>query len=1035
MFNPHTATDKDSNDQPSQVLQTVIIEPDTKLVCPTNSQPISYFQNISLEEDEINTANTEKKYKKRLLIGEADLSFTYALLKKHEYTHPNLHKFLTVTCYESEADLEKRYKNFAKHRDYLKSLNVRLLFNVDAQKLHIDDRLRHEKFERIHFNFPHDGNENYDEGTLKQILANFFKSAVLLQEIGDEIKMALPCPPDNYKRNDPELTPNAFYKGKLYDLYTNTRFAGYQLAEPKYFGEKRYTLYGHVKTKVDESATVAEHYPKEYIFEKTDLSPEEIHQQEMLRNPQPILDDKLNTYLLPEPEAKEESSDYIIDELVKIREEILQDKYTVEKKLSRLKSLITKHLNYISSIELTLTDNQQEHIYSQIDPLGWKKHITNCYYNCQNVRYYNNKITKFPECADKYIDMLIYIIEKCYANNLAVTHTALNSLFYLNNNLSENIINKLSLLALRQDVYWDIKASLLRILMTQRQIAKYRENYIIPTLLKNIFYDGRLSWLTCSFLGWFDLKEFIIDPKLKTHFDNITDYRLIYRLLKSSNCIFLMEKTDLLPNRHYRMIIKYIHFKNVTLHQCETQTPEIDEEIREMELAISVPIIASPHYKLNRITHQFELESVALIDAMFLPGTSIKRTGNNKEEICLSLQGRHQTKSYKAIAYNYLHGLNGCKQNHNKALQFYLVAANFGSIKALFEIIKLYSQGHGDYVGISPDQLIVYCKNMIQLSTLSNMDKSIIHCCWGLMHLLQNDIKQSELHLDTSITFNKLNSFASLYNLFLKLLATTPKDAKEILSKIEETSDTIKYVKNVLLALLNRDKDQTNSNLRKLNNSLQTRPYSNKFIMHIFCGLYFYKRGHTKLSQTFYNRANEIHPKNMLIPYLLKLMISPGKELNQETIKYNIKHNYNLMFTQFSCYAEFEQKRTKLQLKSKKFKGYICYIHKNKDEFDVIFMDECISKTIHDQHIRNLTAQLINKFTLLDSTKMYKVMQEIYDSLYNHIDHFCAYENPSYLYEEIFNMVRTKDEPDEQEKEQEQAELVHNTLINSSPRI
>lgn len=141
------------------------------------------------------------------------------------------------------------------------------------------------------------------------------------------------------------------------------------------------------------------------------------------------------------------------------------------------------------------------------------------------------------------------------------------------------------------------------------------------------------------------------------------------------------------------------------------------------------------------------------------------------------------------------------------------------------------------------------------------------------------------------------------------------------------------------------------------------------------------------------------------------------------------------MFTQFSCYAEFEQKRTKLQLKSKKFKGYICYIYKNKDEFDVIFMDECISKTIHDQHIRNLTAQLINEFTLLDSTKMYKVMQEIYDSLYNHIDHFCAYENPSYLYEEIFNMLRTKDEPDEQEKEQEQAELVHNTLINPSPRI
>ncbi len=242
-----------------------------------------------------------RRFKPRLLLGEADFSFAAALLKKHEDIRPSLGRVIVATELESSGELYKTYKKFYGNMQYLHNNRATMFFNFDARRIHDDPRLTLSRYPRIHFNCPYHKNPKIEPGSekiLQNIVADFFKSASLKQELGDRIHMALPKDRDPGKRQ--------FREAYLYGIFEASARAGYRLIKKRKFSAQRYPGYEHRKTGADVSVDVTED-SREYVFEKTALSYEQIKAEKP-----PIRKYVKGTFYnaLPEHDTDNDSSSY-----------------------------------------------------------------------------------------------------------------------------------------------------------------------------------------------------------------------------------------------------------------------------------------------------------------------------------------------------------------------------------------------------------------------------------------------------------------------------------------------------------------------------------------------------------------------------------------------------------------------------------------------------------------------------------------------------------------------------------------------------
>lgn len=199
-----------------------------------------------------NKERTVNGYKKRLFIGEGNFSFVEAILNKHTKLK-DLGSAFTATEYLTENNLSRVHgQSFCTRLDFLRSKNVTIKFNIDAEKLHKLFEKQH--FPHIHFNCPFGSATHYVE--LSDMLYGFFTSCSSLQNVGDKVHMA--------------LVKEGTYWEK-YNVGEVAAYAGYVCNKRRVFNADRYPGYQHCRTGKSQGAQAAEGKTDEYIFEKTAL--------------------------------------------------------------------------------------------------------------------------------------------------------------------------------------------------------------------------------------------------------------------------------------------------------------------------------------------------------------------------------------------------------------------------------------------------------------------------------------------------------------------------------------------------------------------------------------------------------------------------------------------------------------------------------------------------------------------------------------------------------------------------------------------
>nr|NGX52663.1 hypothetical protein [Candidatus Anoxychlamydiales bacterium] len=122
-----------------------------------------------------------KSYKKRLIVGDGNFSYTEDLINQHKDTHPDLAKSITPTeitdWYLSDADTKKRVQKLMEE-------GVKFLFDVDATTIH--EKFKSKRFHRIHWNCPFGSS-----GPIPEKIEKFYKSASDLQKPFDRVHMTL----------------------------------------------------------------------------------------------------------------------------------------------------------------------------------------------------------------------------------------------------------------------------------------------------------------------------------------------------------------------------------------------------------------------------------------------------------------------------------------------------------------------------------------------------------------------------------------------------------------------------------------------------------------------------------------------------------------------------------------------------------------------------------------------------------------------------------------------------------------------------
>ena len=318
------------------------------------------------------------------------------------------------------------------------------MFSIDASALKEHSELSQIKFDCIHFNFPHDGNE-YKAGTLKVMLKKVFNGAKLLQQTFSRVYMGLPRPPNDFYKKD--YASNYYYKVLLYDIYSATRCNNYRLVSKHEFGPSRYPAYKHVQTHRSKSATVAERFPREYVFEKTLLSASEILCLDQVRDPSPIK--YLGKYIIPELVTDDDTTDYDAEEdkplkLFKILDVSQANSY-IKALNAKLKKFLKPQYNFLppskkienfkielASVEAFIRgDSVKFFLHTSRITLG-KVLLHLWYYRAQNYCSERAAVDKVKEdTLYQYFNLLKNIIQQCSGGLDCLSVSALEAVFYL----------------------------------------------------------------------------------------------------------------------------------------------------------------------------------------------------------------------------------------------------------------------------------------------------------------------------------------------------------------------------------------------------------------------------------------------------------------------------------------------------------------------------------------------------------------------------------------------------------------------------
>ncbi len=228
-------------------------------------------------------------HKRRLLIGEGNFSFAWALIHKHDrkFGH-SLGQSLAgsiiatdlnteIYCFDCSLSTLFADMNFSmmgcdqmslqnhcteclitSHRiDKIREKGAIVSLGIDGKKLHEIEEFR--GIERIHWNCPHDRSD-FRNQTLPPIIADFFKSCAKVQDSGSRVHITLVQPIEHFD----------FYQGYIYDIVKAASLAGYVLLKKRLFNEDRYPGYEHVITGTNRPAPVTRKGMREFVFKKTD---------------------------------------------------------------------------------------------------------------------------------------------------------------------------------------------------------------------------------------------------------------------------------------------------------------------------------------------------------------------------------------------------------------------------------------------------------------------------------------------------------------------------------------------------------------------------------------------------------------------------------------------------------------------------------------------------------------------------------------------------------------------------------------------
>jgi len=159
-------------------------------------------------------------------------------------------KWKTTHPCEDHLPIVKRIENLHKQ-------GVDIVLGVDATTM--STKFEGRKFDRIHWNCPHDGS-NFRNQTLPPMIDQFFKESSKMQNPGGCIHISIPQP----------SAQEGFRQGYVYDLSKGARKAGYALVKKRNFEKDRYPGYQHSQTNSFEKASVTDKGVREFVFEKVD---------------------------------------------------------------------------------------------------------------------------------------------------------------------------------------------------------------------------------------------------------------------------------------------------------------------------------------------------------------------------------------------------------------------------------------------------------------------------------------------------------------------------------------------------------------------------------------------------------------------------------------------------------------------------------------------------------------------------------------------------------------------------------------------
>jgi len=208
-------------------------------------------------EMEIVDSDAVAQKPKRLMLGEADLSYAVDYAKRH----PG--EIFIASTYETREVLELKYDKecIAKNISELQDAGIEVLHGVDATTLHEDKRFEDLSIDMLQFNFPHTGSRARGEHT-SALVKSFFDSASKKLPEGGMVRM--------YMVKGTGAT-RSHYKGQ-YGKGEAVHQAGFTLERKRKMSDSSEGSYKHQPTKPGKDSPLSPAFDtessREYSFRK-----------------------------------------------------------------------------------------------------------------------------------------------------------------------------------------------------------------------------------------------------------------------------------------------------------------------------------------------------------------------------------------------------------------------------------------------------------------------------------------------------------------------------------------------------------------------------------------------------------------------------------------------------------------------------------------------------------------------------------------------------------------------------------------------